>query len=77
MNYKALVDKTLTAEIVPHSLQVYKEGVRIMIVHEDTLKGLNEILEYVKGDKSKARSMAVAIADEEIDEVRGNTEEYR
>jgi len=48
-----------------------------MIVHEDTLQGLNEILEYVKGDKSKARSMAVAIADEEINEVRGNTEEYR
>ena len=29
-------------------------------VHADTLKGLHEILEYVKGDKSKARTMVVA-----------------
>jgi len=36
-------------------------------VHQDTLQGLNEILEYVKGDKTKARSMTVTIPDEEIE----------
>jgi hypothetical protein len=39
-----------------------------MNVHEDTLQGLTEILEYVKGDKSKARSMTVSISDEEFDQ---------
>ena len=41
-----------------------------MSVHEDTLQGLTEILEYVKGDKSKARSMTVTIQDEEIEETQ-------
>jgi len=41
-----------------------------MSVHEDTLQGLTEILEYVKGDKTKARSMTVIIPDEEVDEAQ-------
>jgi len=41
-----------------------------MNIHEDTLQGLTEILEYVKGDKSKARSMTVTISDEEVDEAQ-------
>ncbi|MCL2571939.1 MAG: hypothetical protein FWE11_06010 [Defluviitaleaceae bacterium] len=39
-----------------------------MSVHEDTLQGLNEILEYVRGDKSKARVTTLTIPDEEIEE---------
>ncbi|MCL2420492.1 MAG: hypothetical protein FWD03_01425 [Defluviitaleaceae bacterium] len=41
-----------------------------MSVHEDTLQGLTEILEYVKGDKSKARSEIVTIPDEELEETQ-------
>ena len=41
-----------------------------MGVHEDTLQGLTEILEYVKGDKSKARLMTITIPDEEIEEAQ-------
>ena len=39
----------------------------MMSVHEDTIKGLSQALEYVKGDKSKARSVIVTIPDEEIE----------
>ena len=38
-----------------------------MSVHDDTLQGLKEALEYVKGDKSKGRSMIVEIPDNEIE----------
>jgi len=38
-----------------------------MSVHEDTLKGLAQALDYVKGDKTKGRSMVVTIPDEEIE----------
>ena len=38
-----------------------------MGVHEDTLQGLTEALEYVKGDKSKGRSEIVKITDEETE----------
>ena len=38
-----------------------------MSVHDDTLQGLQEILDYVKGDKTKARSMTITIEDEEIE----------
>ena len=31
-----------------------------MNIHEDTLQGLKEALEYVKGDKTKGRSMLMA-----------------
>jgi len=41
-----------------------------MSVHEDTLQGLTEILEYVRGDKSKARMMTVSIPDEEVEETQ-------
>ncbi|MCL2386238.1 MAG: hypothetical protein FWC89_01695 [Defluviitaleaceae bacterium] len=41
-----------------------------MGVYQDTLQGLTEILEYVKGDKSKARSMTITIPDEEIEEAQ-------
>ena len=41
-----------------------------MGVHEDTLQGLTEILEYVKGDNSKARTMTITIPDEEIEEAQ-------
>ena len=30
-----------------------------MSVHEDTLQGLKEALEYVRGDKTKARSVTI------------------
>jgi len=30
-----------------------------MRVHDDTLQGLTEVLEYVRGDKTKARSVIV------------------
>jgi signal transduction histidine kinase len=38
----------------------------MMGVHEDTLQGLQEALDYVKGDKSKARSAVVKIPDSDI-----------
>ena len=38
-----------------------------MSVHEDTLLGLNEALEFVKGDKTKARSTVVTIAEDETE----------
>ena len=41
-----------------------------MSVHEDTLQGLTEILEYVRGNKSKARTITVSIPDEEIEETQ-------
>jgi len=37
-----------------------------MSVHESTLKGLQEALEYVRGDKSKGRSVFVEVPDDEI-----------
>jgi hypothetical protein len=37
-----------------------------MNVHESTLKGLQEALDYVKGDKTKARAVIVEIPDDEI-----------
>ena len=38
-----------------------------MSVHDDTLQGLSEILEYVKGDKTKARSVTVVLPDDEAE----------
>ena len=38
-----------------------------MSVHNDTLQGLREICDYVKGDKTKARSMTVEVPEEEIE----------
>ena len=35
-----------------------------MSVHEDTLQGLKEALEYVRGDKTKARSIIVETDDD-------------
>ena len=40
-----------------------------MSVHDDTLQGLSEILEYVRGDKTKARSMTVALPDDETEQL--------
>ena len=37
-----------------------------MGVHEDTLQGLKEALDYVKGDKTKGRSAVVTIPDDDI-----------
>ena len=37
-----------------------------MSVHEDTLQGLKEALEYVNGDKAKARSSTVTIPEDDI-----------
>ena len=42
-----------------------KKGVGITTVHEDTLQGLTELLEYVKGDSSKARAVTITIPDDE------------
>jgi len=39
----------------------------MMSVHEDTLQSLKEALEYVKGDKSKGRSMIIEMPDDEVD----------
>jgi hypothetical protein len=41
-----------------------------MDVHKDTLQGLNEVLAYVKGDKSQARSMTVDVPNDEADEAQ-------
>ncbi|MCL2108719.1 MAG: hypothetical protein FWH20_05175 [Oscillospiraceae bacterium] len=41
-----------------------------MNVHEDTLQGLREIRDYVRGDKARARSVAVEVPDEEIEFIR-------
>ncbi|MCL1788643.1 MAG: hypothetical protein FWG38_11705 [Defluviitaleaceae bacterium] len=38
-----------------------------MSVHEDTLQGLQEILDYVKGDKSKGRTVTVELSDEKLE----------
>ena len=38
-----------------------------MSIHEDTLQGLHEALEYVKGDTTKGRSITLEIEDDEID----------
>lgn len=38
-----------------------------MTVHENTLKSLQEALEYVKGDKTKARSIYVEVPDDETE----------
>jgi len=38
-----------------------------MNVYEDTLQGLHEALDYLKGDKTKGRSSIVEISDEEIE----------
>jgi len=38
-----------------------------MTVHENTLQGLKEALEYVKGDKTKGRSMIVELPDDEVE----------
>ena len=37
-----------------------------MSVYDDTIQGLKETLEYVKGDKSKGRSHYVELTDEEV-----------
>ena len=37
-----------------------------MSIHEDTLQGLQEALEYVNGNKSKARSSIVTISDDDV-----------
>ncbi len=37
-----------------------------MSVHEDTLQGLREALEYVQGDKTKARSVTVITPEDEV-----------
>ena len=37
-----------------------------MGVHEDTLQGLQEVLAYVKGDKTKARERIIEISDDDI-----------
>ena len=36
-------------------------------VHEDTLLGLQQALDYVSGDKKKARSMLVELPDDDIE----------
>ena len=36
-------------------------------VHEDTLLGLEQALDYVNGDKTMARSMFVELSDEDIE----------
>ena len=38
-----------------------------MNVREDTLQGLREALDYVKGDKTKGRSVIVEVSDDEIE----------
>jgi len=38
-----------------------------MTVHESTLQGLQEALDYVRGDKTKGRTMTVEIQDEEVE----------
>ena len=38
-----------------------------MTVHENTLQGLKEALEYVKGDKTKGRSMIIELPDDEVE----------
>jgi len=38
-----------------------------MTVHENTLQGLKEALEYVKGDMTKGRSMVVELPDDEVE----------
>ncbi|MCL2053702.1 MAG: hypothetical protein FWG90_04550 [Oscillospiraceae bacterium] len=38
-----------------------------MSVHENTLKSLQEALEYVRGDESKGRSMVVETPDRDIE----------
>ena len=38
-----------------------------MTVHENTLQALKEALEYVKGDKTKGRSMIVELPDDEVE----------
>ena len=37
-----------------------------MGVHEDTLQGLQEALDYVRGDKTKARSVFVKMPEDDI-----------
>lgn len=37
-----------------------------MSVHDDTLQGLQEALDYVKGDTAKGRSVVVEIPDDDI-----------
>ena len=37
-----------------------------MGIHEDTLQGLQETLEYAKGDKSKARERVIEIPDNDV-----------
>jgi len=38
-----------------------------MTVHENTLQGLKEALEYVKGDTSKGRSMIVDLPEDDAE----------
>jgi len=35
-----------------------------MSVHKDTLRGLQEALDFVKGDKTKGRSVIIEVSDE-------------
>jgi len=38
-----------------------------MSVHEDTIQGLQEALEYIKGDTTKGRSMTITLPDDEVE----------
>ena len=38
-----------------------------MTVHENTLQGLKEALAYVKGDKTKGRSVFLELPDDEVE----------
>ena len=37
-----------------------------MSIHEDTMRGLQEALAYVKGDKSKARERIIEVSDDDV-----------
>jgi len=41
-----------------------------MTVHENTMRGLQEALAYVKGDKSKGRSFIVDLPDAEVEQAQ-------
>ncbi|MDR2166953.1 MAG: hypothetical protein LBE35_03765 [Clostridiales bacterium] len=47
-----------------------------MSVHENTLKGLTQALEYIRGDKTKGRSEIVVIRDEEAVDTKHINELY-
>jgi hypothetical protein len=47
-----------------------QKGAGIMTVHENTLQGLQEALDYVKGDKSKGRTFYTELPDAEIEQAQ-------